>query len=130
VGPLRRRHRLIVGSTPLGRPREPSIGVKPARQPASAHAVRDGGAVEETDVDDRPMFERINELAREEEELWEQAGDGDGLTAPQRERLETIRVELDQCYDLLHQRQGRRDAGQDPDEAQARPADVVERYQQ
>jgi hypothetical protein len=31
-------------------------------------------------MDDRPMFERINELAREEEELWEQAGDGDGLT--------------------------------------------------
>lgn len=81
-------------------------------------------------MDDRPMFERINELAREEEELWERAGDGDGLSTRQRERLETIRVELDQCYDLLHQRQGRRDAGQDPDEARVRPADVIERYQQ
>lgn len=79
---------------------------------------------------DSPMFERINELAAEEEELWERAGDGDGLDASQRGRLETIRVELDQCYDLLQQRRGRRSAGLDPDGAQVRPPEVVERYQQ
>ena len=44
-------------------------------------------------MDDRPMFDRINELAREEEQLWETAGDGDGLTTEQTERLETIRTE-------------------------------------
>jgi hypothetical protein len=79
---------------------------------------------------DTPMFERINELAAEEEELWERAGDGDGLDASQRGRLETIKVELDQCYDLLHQRQARRAAGLDPDGAEVRSAEVIDRYQQ
>ena len=44
--------------------------------------------------------------------------------------MERIKVELDQCYDRLHQRQGRRDAGLDPDAAEIRPSEVVERYQQ
>jgi hypothetical protein len=76
------------------------------------------------------MFDRINELAREEEQLWETAGDGDGLTAAQSDRLETIRTELDRCYDLLHQRQARSRAGLDPEVAEVRPSEVIERYQQ
>ena len=79
---------------------------------------------------DSPMYERINELAAEEEELYERAGDGDGLDASQRRRLETIKVELDQCYDLLHQRRGRRSAGLDPAGARIRPREIIERYQQ
>jgi hypothetical protein len=39
-------------------------------------------------------------------------------------------VELDQCYDLLRQRQARREFGQDPNEAELRPPEIVERYQQ
>jgi len=81
-------------------------------------------------LSDQPTFDRINELSGEEQELWERAGDGDGLDDNQRNRLQSIRVELDQCYDLLRQRQARRAAGLDPDDAQARPAEVVERYQQ
>jgi hypothetical protein len=81
-------------------------------------------------VNDHPMFDRINELAAEEEQLWEQAGDGEGLEATQRQRLETIRVELDQCYDLLRQRQARRSAGLNPDDAEVRPRETIERYQQ
>jgi hypothetical protein len=79
---------------------------------------------------DRTLFEHINELATEEEGLWEQAGDGGGLDPAERARLEAIRVELDQCYDLLHQREARRSAVLDPNDAIVRPADVVERYQQ
>ena len=81
-------------------------------------------------MSDQPTFARINELSAEEQELWERAGDGDGLDEVQRHRLESIRIELDQCYDLLHQRQALRAAGRDPDEAKARPPEVVERYQQ
>jgi hypothetical protein len=81
-------------------------------------------------MQDQPIFDRINALAREEEDLWRQAGESDGLDAAGAERLEAIRVQLDQCYDLLHQREGRRLAGADPDGAAVRPADVVERYQQ
>jgi hypothetical protein len=78
---------------------------------------------------DEPLFHRINSLAHEEERLWQEAGEA-GLGTEQQARLEQLGVELDQCYDLLHQRQARRAAGLDPDEAAVRPADVVERYQQ
>jgi hypothetical protein len=89
-----------------------------------------GSQHKERTMTDSPMFERINELSGEEEELWERAGDGDGLDASQRGRLETIKGELDKCYDLLHQRQARRSAGLDPDGASVRPPEIVGRYQQ
>ncbi len=79
---------------------------------------------------DTDIFERINRLSTEEEQLYGQASDGSGLSDDERDRLAQIKVELDRCYDLLHQRQGRRDAGQDPSEADARPARVVEGYEQ
>ena len=79
---------------------------------------------------DGDIFGRINALSDEEEQLWEHAGDGHGLTSDEHERLEAIKVELDRCYDLLHQREARRAAGLDPRDAEARAADVVEHYQQ
>jgi hypothetical protein len=79
---------------------------------------------------DQTLFDRINELSHQEEDLWEKAGSGEGLAATEKERLDTIKVQLDQCYDLLHQRAAKRAAGEDPEEAQVRPPEVVERYQQ
>ncbi|MDQ2965753.1 MAG: DUF2630 family protein [Chloroflexota bacterium] len=80
-----------------------------------------------TDLD---LFKQINELSAEEEQLYASAGDGDGLGQVERDRLEAIKVELDRCFDLLHQRQARAAAGLNPDGATVRPAQVVERYQQ
>ncbi|MDQ6795022.1 MAG: DUF2630 family protein [Chloroflexota bacterium] len=80
-----------------------------------------------TDLD---LFHRINALSAEEEQLYESASDGEGLSQDERDRLEAIKVELDRSYDLLHQRQARAAAGLNPDEAKPRPAEVVERYQQ
>jgi hypothetical protein len=54
----------------------------------------------------------------------------DGLSDHDQVRLEQIKVELDQCWDLLRQRDARREFGQDPDRAKVRPASVVERYKQ
>ena len=79
---------------------------------------------------DSDVFGRINALSEEEERLWQDAGDGHGLTAEQHDRLEAIKVELDRAYDLLPQRAARRAAGLDPTEATPRSADVVEHYQQ
>jgi Protein of unknown function (DUF2630) len=45
-------------------------------------------------------------------------------------RLKAIKIELDQCWDLLRQREARREFGQDPNEAKVRPPSVVERYDQ
>jgi hypothetical protein len=80
-------------------------------------------------MDDAAVFEHINALSSEEETLYASAGDG-GLSTDESERLKVIQVELDRCYDLLHQRQARRSAGLDPEEATLRPVEVVERYQQ
>lgn len=79
---------------------------------------------------DSDIFDRINAMSAEEERLYAGAGDGRGLSLDERTRLKEIQVELDRCYDLLHQRQARRAAGEDPDAAEWRPADIVEHYQQ
>ena len=80
-------------------------------------------------MSDVAVFDHINALSSEEEALYANAGDS-GLSTDDSERLKVIQVELDRCYDLLHQRQARRAAGLDPEEATLRPVEVVERYQQ
>lgn len=79
---------------------------------------------------DTDIFAYVNALSSEEEALYQKAGDGSGLSDAERDRLQAIKVELDRCYDLLHQRQGRRDAGADPSGAALRPARTVEGYEQ
>jgi Protein of unknown function (DUF2630) len=80
-------------------------------------------------MDDPQIHGTIEKLVAEEQELWQRESAGEASEADRR-RLEEIRVGLDQCWDLLRQRRARRDAGQDPDTAAARPTDVVEGYQQ
>ena len=80
-------------------------------------------------MDDAQVVHRIGELAAEEHQL-ERSHAGEGLNDDDLTRLRSIETALDQCWDLLRQRRARRAAGQDPDEAEARPAPVVEGYQQ
>lgn len=79
---------------------------------------------------DDGLVERINDLVQEEHRLHGHAGAGHPLTDEDRQRLRDLEVQLDQCWDLLRQRRARRAAGQDPESAAVRPADVVEHYQQ
>ena len=81
-------------------------------------------------MSDPDIFDHINELSEEEERLYALASDGAGLSTEATERLEAIKVELDRTFDLLHQRNARRSASLDPDDATLRPVEVVERYQQ
>lgn len=74
-----------------------------------------------------PTLSRISDLADEEHALREREAHGP-LPDADRQRLADVEVALDQCWDLLRQRRARRDAGLDPDAAQARPADTVEGY--
>lgn len=78
-------------------------------------------------MDDADIIHRINDLVDEEHQLERTAT---GLSDVQTSRLRDIEISLDQCWDLLRQRRARRSAGSDPDDASARPADVVEGYQQ
>ena len=78
-------------------------------------------------MDDQNLIVRINELAREEHELFGKESDGQA-TEEDRDRLKQLAVTLDQCWDLLHQRRARRSAGLDPDEADVRNETTVEGY--
>ncbi len=80
-------------------------------------------------MDDAQIHDHIEELVGEEHELWGREESG-AATDRDRERLQSIKVSLDQCWDLLRQRRALREEGGDPDTATVRDADVVERYQQ
>ncbi len=80
-------------------------------------------------TNDAGIHANIEELVAEEHELWEREGSGHASDAD-RARLAEIKVSLDQCWDLLRQRSALREFGRDPDDADVRPADIVEGYQQ
>jgi len=75
---------------------------------------------------DRPVQEHIEQLVKEEHRLFELKK----LSEDEHQRLQEIKVELDQCWDLLRQRRALREFGQDPDQAKVRPAKIVENYEQ
>ena len=80
-------------------------------------------------MDDPQIHGTIESLVAEEHGLWQREAAGEASETDRR-RLGEIRASLDQCWDLLRQRRARRDAGQDPDTAAARPPEIVERYEQ
>jgi hypothetical protein len=77
-------------------------------------------------VNDRNILTHINELVDEEHDLLNKHG----LSARERDRLDALQVQLDQCWDLLRQRRGKRHAGDNPADAHVRDAATVEKYQQ
>ena len=78
-------------------------------------------------MDDNEVLGHINELAREEHELFERESHGT-VTDGDRARLRRLEITLDQCWDLLRQRRARRAAGLDPDGARVRDEKTVEGY--
>ncbi len=75
---------------------------------------------------DEGVLRRITKLVEEERALYSDSKIDDG----EQVRLQALRVELDQCWDLLRQRRALREFGEDPDHAKVRPAKVVENYEQ
>jgi len=80
-------------------------------------------------LDDPQIHDSIDRLVDEEHKLWEREAAGEASDSD-RQRLEALRVSLDQCWDLLRQRRARRHAGQDPESTDLRSAQIVERYEQ
>jgi Protein of unknown function (DUF2630) len=72
---------------------------------------------------DDDLHARISALVAEEHALTS----GGDHAAERRQQLEE---QLDQCWDLLRQRQAKREFGADPAGAHARPIDEVEHYRQ
>lgn len=80
-------------------------------------------------MDDHEIHQHIDELVAEEHRL-ERAHVGQSLSDAERDRLTDVGVQLDRYWDLLRQRDARRRAGLNPDDAQERPGGVVEGYRQ
>jgi hypothetical protein len=75
---------------------------------------------------DESILGKIQQLVHEEQALFAGKKQDDHSDA----RLKALQVELDQCWDLLRQRRALREFGEDPDRAAARPAKIVENYEQ
>ncbi|HEX6362195.1 MAG TPA: DUF2630 family protein [Albitalea sp.] len=72
-------------------------------------------------MQDTTILEHINALVEEEKRLRAES------TADP-ERIRHIEEQLDQCWDLLRQRRAKREFGDNPDEAQPRDIETVEKY--
>jgi hypothetical protein len=81
-------------------------------------------------MDDKEILGHIDELIATERDLRAKVAAGDLSTDDERRQLAAIEESLDQCWDLLRQRRARREFGENPEEAQVRPATEVEGYQQ
>jgi hypothetical protein len=84
-------------------------------------------------MDDAQIQARIEALElqeqslRKDEEAQAEAGHTDAVGVDAG-RLAAIKIELDQLWDLLRQRRALRAAGRNPDDAQMRDSETVERY--
>jgi hypothetical protein len=80
-------------------------------------------------MDDRQIASHLEQLVAEEHRLLADAA-GHGPDSEHHARLEKIKVELDQYWDLLRQRRAREEFGLDPDFVDLRKGSTVERFEQ
>ena len=75
---------------------------------------------------DEGVLKHISELVAEEQRLYARPEVDDKSKL----RLDALKIELDQCWDLLRQRRALREFGEDPNHAHVRSAKIVESYEQ
>jgi hypothetical protein len=80
-------------------------------------------------ADDTSIHEFISSLVQEEHELRRRLAAGEISREDEHARLKDLEVRLDQCWDLLRQRDARREFHESPDDAEVRPERVVENYE-
>jgi Protein of unknown function (DUF2630) len=81
-------------------------------------------------MNDKEILGHIDELVQTEHELRTKLAAGELSTEEEHARLKATEEALDQYWDLLRQRRARREFGEDPGAAAARPASEVEGYLQ
>jgi hypothetical protein len=79
-----------------------------------------------TESNDQSVLSHIDALVKEEERLYGK----NEVSEQDRQRLGELKVQLDQCWDLLRQRRALREFGENPEKAKVRAAKVVENYEQ
>jgi hypothetical protein len=81
-------------------------------------------------MNDSEIMSHITELIDTEHKLRGQLARGELSSEQEKERLRSAEEALDQFWDLLRQRRAKRQYGEDPESAAARPVPEVEGYQQ
>ncbi|WP_432495762.1 DUF2630 family protein [Kineococcus gypseus] len=81
-------------------------------------------------MDEHDIHQRITSLVEREHALRAALAAGELSAQEEHAELQSAEQELDRLWDLLRQRQARREAGQDPEQAQERPVSEVESYRQ
>ena len=81
-------------------------------------------------ANDSGIHEKISALVSEEKRLRQQLQAGEIDPDEEHARLRDLEVALDQCWDLLRQRDALRHNDGDPEQAAVRPATEVEGYLQ
>ncbi|MBU8808883.1 DUF2630 family protein [Mycolicibacterium goodii] len=77
---------------------------------------------------DQDILAEVHRLVAEEQELRGKLQRKEISEDEEHQRLQHLEAALDQCWDLLRQRRALRETGQDPREAEIRPASEVENY--
>ncbi len=80
-------------------------------------------------MDDSMLRERIEGLVAEERRLLDESV-GKGPDDARHARLQELKVELDQCWDLLRQREAHEEFRLDPENTSVRDESTVEGYEQ
>jgi hypothetical protein len=81
-------------------------------------------------ANDPGIHDKISALVAEEKRLRSMRESGEIEADEEVARLRDLEVALDQCWDLLRQRDALRTSGGDPDQAAVRPPSEVEGYLQ
>ena len=81
-------------------------------------------------MDDKEILGHIDELIKTEHLLRARLASGELTSTEENAALTSAEEALDQCWDLLRQRRARREFGEDPGAAKARPTSEVEEYWQ
>lgn len=75
---------------------------------------------------EKEILEYIKEITDEEQKLFSKGN----LNDAEKTKLEQLKVELDQYWDLLRQRRAKKEFGENPDNIELRGPDTVENYEQ
>jgi len=76
-------------------------------------------------MEDNQILNHIKNLTENEEKLWSK----ENLSDEEVKKLHQMKLELDQYWDLLRQRRALRNAGENPNQAEARDSDTIENYE-
>lgn len=78
----------------------------------------------ENQGEDNSVLSHIKKLTAREEDLYGK----ENLTDEDVKELHQVKAQLDQYWDLLHQRRALRNAGENPSKAEMRSSDTINNY--